>query len=41
MAVIEIKNLEKAEKLLSGVKNGIERATTSAVNRSITTIKKD
>lgn len=41
MAVVEIKNLEKAEKLLFGVKNGIERATTSAVNRSITTIKKD
>lgn len=41
MAVVEIKNLERAQKLLSGVKNGIERATSSAVNRSITTIKKD
>lgn len=41
MAIVEIRNLEKAEKLLSGVKNGIERATASAVNRSITTIKKD
>ena len=41
MAVVEIKNLERAQKLLSGVKNGIERATSSAVNRSIITIKKD
>lgn len=41
MAVIEIKNLDKAQKLLSGVENGIERAVSSAVNRSITTIKKD
>ena len=38
---IEIKNLDKAQKLLSGIKNGIERATSSAVNRSIITIKKD
>lgn len=38
---IEIKNLDKARRLLSGIKNGVERATSSAINRSITTIKKD
>ena len=38
---IEIKNLDKAQRLLSGIKNGVERATSSAINRSITTIKKD
>lgn len=38
---IEIKNLDKAQRLLSGIKNGVERATSSAINRSIITIKKD
>lgn len=41
MAVVEIKNLERAKNLLSGIKDGVERASASAVNRSITTIKKD
>lgn len=41
MAVIEVKNLDRAKELLSGIENGIERATSSAINRSIITIKKD
>lgn len=41
MAIIEIKNLDKAQKLLSGIENGVERAASSAINKSITTIKKD
>lgn len=38
---IEIKNLDKAREMLAGIKNGVERAASSAINRSITTIKKD
>lgn len=38
---IELKNLDKAKKLLSGIPNGIERAASSAINRSIVTLKKE
>lgn len=41
MAVIEVQNLDKAQKLLSGIENGVERAVSSAINKSIITIKKD
>lgn len=38
---IEVKNIEKAQKLLENIPKGIERATTRAINRSLTTLKKD
>lgn len=38
---IEIRNLEKVEKLLKDIPNGVERATSSAINRSLVTLKRD
>ncbi len=38
---IEIRNLAKVEKLLKGIPNGVERATSSAINRSLVTLKRD
>lgn len=38
---IEIRNLAKVEKLLKDIPNGVERATSSAINRSLVTLKKN
>lgn len=38
---IEVKNIEKAQKLLEGIPNGVEKAITNSINRSLTTLKKD
>lgn len=38
---LEIKDLERAKKLLENIPNGVERAATRAINKSIITLKKD
>ena len=38
---IEIRNLAKVEKLLKDIPNGVEKATSSAINRSLVTLKKN
>lgn len=38
---IEIKNLAKVEKLLKDIPKGVEKATSSAINRSLVTLKKN
>lgn len=38
---LELKDLEKAKKLLENIPNGVERAATRAINRSLTTLKKE
>lgn len=38
---LEIEGIEEAQKLLENIPNGIERATTRAINRSLTTLKKN
>lgn len=38
---IEIRNLAKVEKLLKDIPKGVEKATSSAINRSLVTLKKN
>lgn len=38
---LEIRNLDKVKNLLSGIHEGAERATTTAINRSLISIKKE
>lgn len=38
---IELKNLDRAEKLLSGIPNGVQRALTASINKSLITLRKE
>lgn len=38
---LEIRNLDKVKNLLSGIHEGAERATTTAINRSLISIKRN
>lgn len=38
---IELKNLDKAKKLLSGIPNGVQRALTASINKSLITLRKE
>lgn len=38
---IEIRNLTKVEKLLKDIPNGVERAVSSTINRSLVALKRD